>query len=130
MRTYLWAKDSDQSFAVVRGTITGGAAVPRPQIGITPQVRTPTEGTVRMRGKALSANGFTTPFEAEVTVRLSCLSIWCGGVPGPQLVIAFLKTSESGYQLEMDPCASHIHDQTEAARLVACHRSGDCTPQF
>lgn len=131
--SYEWAKQSEKPFLVVRGTIDGAASVPRPRaVDVAPPLPL-TEGTVRISGRSLTANGFDKTFDADVTLRLRCLSIWCPRTPDDGPFILFLERTSAGYVLELDPCSGHMIDALhpgQLMRLLACHTSGVCIKEF
>ncbi|EPX79767.1 hypothetical protein [Salipiger mucosus] len=85
------------------------------------------EIAARMEGMALSGEGFTIPFDREITLRLTCAGPWCGSVrPGAHL--AFLKHEPPGYTMIVGACPGRVWpDPTPAmeAQLTACMQ-GDC----
>ncbi len=130
LRIYTSARDSDDHFSFVIGQVTplAPAYVPRNESGKHPFSAT-SEAPAQLVGRALASDGFTIPYDGEVTLRLSCFSNACGSVPypGTEVFIA-LKHEGNARIVHLDACASKTLRSTEEAeqRIVDCHRFGKC----
>ncbi|MGV6839822.1 MAG: hypothetical protein ACWA40_06480 [Planktomarina sp.] len=82
-------------------------------------------------GKALTQYGFKADFDQTVTVHVSCLSIWCGGV-GDWESLALLQQSDDGYSLSAGPCSGWIMpvSRIRVDDFVTCHKGGACEDPF
>jgi len=77
-------------------------------------------------GLGLTRSGFTAPVTLDVTLDLICLGPWCGGGPGFENVIVFLKDTADGPVFQSTPCPDWVFQPTEDAadRLLACVTDG------
>lgn len=126
---YAQAQKAEAPYVVVRGRASGGDQVERPRRG----GKTETFGTIRIKGRSLSQSGFSTRFDAPVTVRLDCvLDTWCAAPPKGGRAVYFLKkTGDAAYQLEVSPCGFWVAPDPgpeELDLLLRCHRTDECTP--
>lgn len=87
--------------------------------------------TAVFTGKALTRHGFTSDFHETVTVHVSCLSIWCGGI-GDWEALALLEKSDDGYSLTAGPCSGWTMpvDRILIEDFVTCHKGGTCEDPF
>lgn len=123
VRLFQFAKDSADSYVIVMGRILAGE-IDLPNEGS----KVPTRSTVRVEGMGLSRTGFDTPIERDVTLELSCLSVWCASPPAEGVLIMALKVEGDGRVLAIDPCGGNAVPWTEdgETRLLACQMGGEC----
>lgn len=129
-RLYTQAAESDAPFAIAIGRLwpEEPIAVPViPEDGSAP-ARKEITTRVRMTGHLLDARDFATPFETEIDVRVTCLSIWCGAPVTDRDILAALRLTEDTPELEIGPCGGNAMplDGADLDALLDCHRSGDC----
>lgn len=80
-------------------------------------------------GKSLNKNGFRLPFEQDVTLEVTCLGPWCGGVKNGEDLLAFLRKTDAGYALAITPCGGSAFGAPKLAQLkqvAQCYRDGSC----
>lgn len=130
VRLYAEAAESDELFTVVIGRLMPETpiAVPEiPQDGAMPETKEAIT-RVRMSGHWLNARDFSSPFDREIDVRVTCLSIWCGNPVTDREILAALRLTGDGPVLEVGPCGGNAMplDQADIDALLRCHRSGEC----
>ena len=94
---YTQARDSADLYSMVIGQITPTGPIIAPKQDLDSN-RTDTTTTTRARltGRALAHDGFTFPFDQDVILRLTCLSIWCADPPTTeQEIFVTLRTRET-----------------------------------
>lgn len=127
---YHRAAESRDVFIVVHGQLSfDPSGLPKTDFDNPLPERPVTDLPARLVGTALGDAGFDRPFAADVTLRAQCFASWCAQ-PQPGEVLAFLKREGRGYVVLTDPCGTMTHpdpSQEDLARVVACHRGGDCT---
>jgi hypothetical protein len=122
VRLFEFAKQSPDPFVIVKGRILAGEVeLPREN------TKLPARSSVRIEGLGLTRTGFSAPVAREVTLELSCLSVWCATPPEGVLIMA-LKVEGDARTLAIDPCGGNAVPWTEdgEVRLLACQRDGDC----
>ena len=87
---------------------------------------------LRFHGRALTASGFTHPFDSAVTLRLTCLGPWCTGKPVPGPMLAFFEVVSGNHILDLNVCGGMgfvgaTPDDVEA--VETCHTGSPCTPK-
>lgn len=130
VRLYTEARDSTDPFAIVRGVIHADGPLTLPERDADGQFRSGAEAInqVRMIGERLGSDGFTTPFDETIALKIACVAVWCGN---PQLdtpIIAALDVTDHGLMLWIGPCGVRAMPASDAdvARVVACHQTGQC----
>lgn len=131
VRLYSRADESIERFALVIGRL---AAQPPIEIPVVPMDGSPTENKeattrVRMTGQSLGARDFSVPFDLNIDVHVTCLSIWCGDPVTDREILAALRLTNGAPVLEVGPCGGNAMplDQADLDALLACHRSGNCS---
>lgn len=117
-------------YIVVHGRLTfDESALPK---GMTVDKDPPamTHVPATLLGTSLTQDGFSLPFEQDVTLEVSCLGPWCGSAQTGEDVLAFLRKDEEAYAIAVEPCGGGMFgtpkpDMLEAA--TACMRDRDCT---
>ena len=130
VRLYVQAAESDAPFAIFRGRIEPNQpiAVPEiPKVGAMPETKDAVT-RVRLTGRLLGSEDFTRPFDDDVDVRVTCLSVWCGNPVTGRELLAALRMTDDVPVLEVGPCGgdSMLAEQTDIEALLACHRTGEC----
>ncbi len=130
VRLYTQARDSAETFAIVKGRLHPEAPIAIPAV--------PTDGTmsremqtttrVRMTGVILGQDAFDTAFDREVDVTVSCLSVWCGTPVTDREILAALRLTDSVPELVFGPCGGDamVVEDEAVERLIQCHRTGRC----
>lgn len=98
------ADESAEAYVVVSGDLAFDVDM-LPVVDWSDQIAVPpfTEIPARLTGFSLTSEGFSAPFEAEVTLKIGCAGPWCASAqPGPSL--AFLKQTPAGWVLAQGPC--------------------------
>ena len=100
--TYKMAADADERFYVAKGTLkhTGGPRAPRNDADGLPQ---PYTATAHFDGYLGTKSGFTHAHSAPVTVEVTCVAHWCGGVPEGD-GFYFLEIRDSGLFFTSNAC--------------------------
>lgn len=133
---YEAARDSADVYSLVVGTIQsdGPIAIPERSLGGSGDLAHHAgpkfaDTEVRIQGRVLTAQGFTGPFDRDVTLRATCISAWCPSVPDTgREVFAALKHVGEDRVLEISACPSNALPWTadDEARVLNCHRFGTC----
>ena len=97
------------------------------------QETTPPQTAVpaRLRGHALSADGFKIPFDRRVMLHVQCAGPWCAQPVSGAMYMGFLKSGQSGYSLTIGPCGGDAFADPDAASLETarqCFAGGPCVP--
>lgn len=129
LRSYKAAADAYEAYVVVSGVMVHDVqSVPEDRNENSPRVNY----TARLVGAYLGDEGFTGTFDAPVDVTLDCVSAWCSPLPAQrESVLAFVRKTETGYALNVQPCRQWLFENPEPEQMVAlfdCHTSGNCTP--
>lgn len=126
VRLLQFAQESPDPYVLVKGRISG--PVNLPEAG----TREPARSTVRVEGKGLNRNGFSASIAREITLELTCLSVWCATPPEGEQIMA-LKVEGDARTLEIGPCGGNAVAWTEdgESRLLECYQNGNCQlPDF
>lgn len=128
---YEAARDSRDLYSLVIGTIQSDdpIAIPKQDLAGTGTEPKSADTAVRVSGRVLTSQGFTNPFDQEVTLRATCISVWCPSAPETDReVFAALKHVEEDLVLEISACPSNALPWTadDEARVLNCHRFETC----
>jgi hypothetical protein len=118
---YLNARNAAEPYSIVVGDLVEG----RQRLTLFGGKR----WSARLTGLALGPDGFTVPYESEITVQSDCWGEYCGGPALSGHVLAFLAETGDGPVLETNPCSDRvIYNPVPDAieRLVGCHTTGAC----
>lgn len=130
VRLYSSARDSNDLFAIVVGRLhpNGPIAVPKVDAnqGGTDDAQVTTQ--VRMSGRVLGETAFDDAFDRDIDVTITCLSVWCGAAIVDQDILAALRLTDDGPELEIGPCGGMAMPtaQADLDALLRCHVSGKC----
>lgn len=126
---FVGADASEDIWIIAEGVLSFDTALLPPRDrGVAPSADI--DIPARFSGQSLSGGGFDRPFDATITLRLTCAGPWCGQA-APGQMIAFLKRTPEGHVLIADPCRTRVYpDASDAVRdqLVRCIRGETCTP--
>ena len=128
IRLYSDARDSEDLYSMVVGkiTATNPIAIPKKDNGGSTKADT----TVRVTGRSLTSSGFTAPFDRDVTLRASCLSVWCADPPTLDTeVFLTLRHDGDARVVDIGPCPFNAlpWSADEEARVLNCHRFDRCS---
>ncbi|WP_254892423.1 hypothetical protein [Roseovarius sp. A-2] len=132
-RTYQQATEAEAAYIAVHARLEFDPdALPRTDW--QDQAATPPHTLIpaRMTGQALTKTGFNLPFDRRITLDAQCLGPWCAGASPGASYLAFLKRTETGYLLALDPCGGmgFVDPTPETLRRVeTCYSGGICAPQ-
>jgi hypothetical protein len=128
-RDYQRVDAADAQYFPVAGTLSfDPSSLPTGDFdnqGATPQE---TDIQANFTGNALSAEGFTTPFETDITLRVKCFGPWCASPKTDTQYLSFFESTEDGLVMHVDPCGSMSYPNPTPemlARVLAC-TTGDC----
>ena len=128
---YTQARDSKDLYSMVIGQILpkGPIIAPKQDLDSNRTDTATTTARVRLTGRALANDGFTFPYDQEVTLRLTCLSIWCADPP-PTGQEIFLTLRHDGDMriADIGPCPANAlpWSADSEARVLNCHRFQQC----
>ena len=131
--SYKTAAASEASYVVVHGHLRHDIRHVNQDSG---DVNRPLEASfqARLSGNYLGKHGFTEAYALPVTVVLTCTAAWCGGLPKPGRVLAFVRQTQDGAQfLEIGPCGgTHFADPKpeHLQKIVACQMGKRCEREF
>lgn len=102
-----------------------------PSVALKDQFRkkAPTDLRAQFIGESLGPDGFATPFQGNVTLRVTCIAAWCAQPQSGQRYLAYLR-HEGGKRLVLaEPCGQWLYPDP-APRLLdavhACFAGGPC----
>lgn len=119
------AASSTESYVILSGTFSFEAPPETPD-GVNIKEAS---AEARFEGLLLTGNGFTDEVAANVTVNLTCLGEWCGGVKPDTPYLAFVEQSENTLTWQIDPCnwsAFETPTQEMIDTITTCAGGGDC----
>ena len=111
-RSYARYDTAEEAYVVVHGRLTlNERKLPE---GMTQDPPPPamTKVPARLRGFALSKEGFVLPSKQKLTLEVACLGPWCGGAKNGSDVLAFVRKDDDGYAIEVSPCGGAIFPDT------------------
>lgn len=83
-------------------------------------------------GKWVSKTGFGSPISTPVTINVTCVAHWCGGVPGNDETLAVLERRGTELILHQHACPSTAFANPSKEQLRSfrrCLRGGVCNPK-
>lgn len=123
VRDFQEAEASEDTWIVVSGRLGfDRSALPGGGSGIERE----REVAAHFTGQSLTGDGFTAPFDRDITLRVTCAGPWCGTV-APGEYLAFLKVEDEDYTMIAGPCPARLHpDPTDAmkADVTRCMAEG------
>ena len=126
---YEHARDSSDTYFMVRGKLRYENPPKLPQPNEKSAEGAAAESPALLQGVGLGPSGFSSPFEREIILSLTCLTVWCPGAPeeGKELFIA-LRHQSGDLILDQSACPSNAIPVApgDEARLIQCHKFGRC----
>ena len=130
-RTFTEAAKSEDTYMILLGRfdVPPGAL---PELDLSDNDPEPVSVQAMFRGQQLQADGsFDGALSVPVLLAQSCAGPWCGQMAQDQRMLAFVRQTETGLVLDVEPC-----DQWHFARptdemletLGACVTGGECAP--
>ena len=99
-------RSAEAEFSVVLGALEFDATRwPQPDTSGDPAMRH-TPVPARLSGHALTPGGFTSPFDAAVTLVVHCTGPWCGAPPADSPIMAFVSAPQG--MVTVDLCNTHL----------------------
>ncbi len=126
LAAFAQAAASDDTYYVLYGTLDFDASK-QPQ-GVQNAPRDPAPIPAFFRGHGLTTAGFTSRFDAPVTLQISCAGPWCGQATPHKAAVIFARVSGDQVLVEVGPCGGRVFPEpTRAVRdaLTQC-MSGGC----
>ena len=131
-RTYEDLHAAPETYMVIHGTLTFDESK-LPEADLENQFDNPpiTKLSARLKGQALSHNGFKTPFDKTISLDVLCLGPWCAGGQSGMNIMAFVERNASGYTLTLGPCYSMVFEPTvqNLEQAESCMRGAECIPR-
>ena len=87
----------------------------------------------RLRGRTLTLQGYSVPFDREIIFNVVCIQSWCPEVETGSTVLAFVEVIGGDYVFSLGACFSRgFFDPDEATLDTAksCMRGEACDPKF
>ena len=129
-RLYMEARDSAEVYAIVIGKLHSDRPIAVPEVGKGDAFPKDSSALTRARmsGTVLGAEAFDETFDREIDVKVTCLSIWCGKPVVDQDILAAIRLTDNGPELEIGPCGGLTVPISDADTegLLKCHRTGRC----
>lgn len=131
MHAWAEAAQSDKLFLIVRGDLVFDER-DLPRTDWDNQAATPDMTRIEgfISGEQLGRNGFRRPYEATVTLEVSCYGPWCAGAVSDERYVAFIEMRDGELVVETNPCGGFLFPATEQIEddLAACMRGDVCEP--
>ena len=126
VRTFKQIEDIPTPYYVLYGTLDFDASKqPR---GVINKERNPAPIPAQFSGFGLNTNGFTTPYNAQVTLQPTCAGPWCGSQTPDVKSLFFAKVEGDSVTITAGPCGGTAFADPSAAMLAdmtAC-MNGNC----
>ncbi|MCV6592691.1 MAG: hypothetical protein OIF48_07050 [Silicimonas sp.] len=134
VQSYMFARDDDALHSMVIGRISSDRPIAEPRATQASQFKdNHAESPVTLTGRGLTADGFTVDVRQKITLRLSCAAAWCPGAPplDQELFLIFRHDNDARIA-EIGACPMNAlpWSAEDEARVVACHRKGQCETRF
>jgi hypothetical protein len=125
------AQESEAKFLVVRGRLEFDARK-LPKTNRKDQRATPEQTRIaaRLKGTSLSAKGFSTPYNQDVTLSVACFGPWCASAQRGTEVLAFVELGAQGNVISINPCGGYLFGTPTPKMIRAvktCFAGGACT---
>ncbi len=133
--TFQRAAQADEPYVVVHGTLQFDKRL-LPSTDPVASHKTPplTQIPARLEGRSLSKEGFTLPFDRDVTLEVACYGPWCASAQSGQKVLAFVRRGAEGYVVETDPCGGgdlfRAPKPAMIRKVKSCYKGAECAPKL
>ena len=90
-----------------------------------------TEIRAQLIGHSLTPEGWTRPFQQNVTLRVQCIAAWCATPVSGRTYLAFVKREGARRVVIADPCGTTLFPRParrDLDRLQSCFAGGRCEP--
>ncbi len=129
-RTFNSAAQSEDQYVLVHGELRFDESK-LPEVDFENQQDTPPDTFIpaTLEGNALGLEGYSHPVEHDITLNVRCFGPWCGGAVSDIKYLAFLKKTDEGYTLELDPCGGMGFGEPSEEQLnqaAQCMRGEAC----
>lgn len=128
-RSYSMADEAEETYVVVRGTLSfNEARLPKANGNSSPAS---TKIKARFDGMSLTRQGFTKTFQNGITLDVGCLGPWCAGAASGEDYLLFLRKDGTRYTYAANPCGGYgfIRPTDEMLKQVqACMQGRRCEP--
>lgn len=130
VRMFEQARDAEAGFWLLRGQLTSNTPLAKPQAQPDGRFKdnASASSTARFQGQGLHLDGFRDVADTDITVTITCLAHWCGGVPLEEEVFMAVEVTDTGPVLLAPPCSSRVvrFSEEDEARLLHCVVDGEC----
>lgn len=132
-RIYAQAAQSDDTYIIVHGTLTFDESH-LPQTDWQNQQKTPPDTLIpaRIKGKALTRQGFKAHFNHPITFNVQCLGSWCARAKSGTPYLAVLRKTDGNDQLDINACGGmgFAHPSKQVLGTVErFFQGGPCKPK-
>lgn len=117
--SYAQAHDSEARFHLALGTLSIPADFTPPPPPKDINQPTPYSVLAQFTGHFGTRTGFGHAHSGPVTINVTCLGPWCGGLPGDHPQIMFLEVTQDGHTLNIGPCPGSTHPASAENRAIA-----------
>ena len=132
-QSFRMAQESPDRYVVLYGSLSADPALFPPSDGSftqpLPAILDPAPVPATFTGHSLTREGFTRDASGPLLLQPTCAGPWCGGPPGPGLLLVFARLTEAGQVIEIDPCGTWVFPDPSLAMLelmAACLRGEAC----
>ncbi|MDO6730143.1 hypothetical protein Q4577_08940 [Marinovum sp. 2_MG-2023] len=127
------ANTGEDRFVVVLGHMSFDATL-LPKTDLANQLSTPPDTRIpaQIRGKALTAAGFTYDYDAAINLNAQCLGPWCAGAVSDTQYLAFVNLDRDVPEVTINPCGGFAFAEPTKAmadQVVQCLNGGTCEPR-
>lgn len=131
-RTYSQLDEAEERYVVVHGVLTFDDTK-LPKTDMQDQAATPdsTPLPAQLRGKSLSPEGFTSPYDKAITLDVRCFGPWCASAASGTNILGFVEQRQGGPVLTLDPCYSTAFidpDKAALEKVIGCMQGDACEP--
>lgn len=127
VRTFLEVDASEDQWGAAVGRLDFNEAA-LPQVDFDGTVAAETWVRAQLVGKTLTRDGWTKPFQGNVSIQVTCAGSWCGQPQSGASYLMFLKREPTRFTAIADPCSNYIFPATRENmdRVHQCFTGGPC----
>lgn len=129
IQAYLNADSSADRYGAVVGRLDFDEARLPPAVGDGDQQDV--EVRAHLVGDSLGFDGFTAPFQGNITLRIACFASWCGRPKSGAKYLIFIKREAGRHVAVADPCGGWMFERPSRDvldKLHQCFVGGACIP--